>query len=140
MLVDLKARLDEPEVKLLFAAAMFADDNEVQTRLDRYKKEEQLQAWGIESEGDLIAVIGYQRVQDNTLEILHIAVSPDERGHGYGRGIILETIEREKPEVVIAETDEDAVDFYRNIGFMIESLGEKYPGVERFMCTFVTDF
>ena len=29
----------------------------------------------------------------------------------------------------------DAVEFYRKLGFSIESLGEKYPGVERFRCT-----
>ena len=34
-----------------------------------------------------------------------------------------------------AETHRDAVDFYKRLGFDIESLGEKYPGVERFWCT-----
>jgi ribosomal protein S18 acetylase RimI-like enzyme len=33
-----------------------------------------------------------------------------------------------------AETDGDAVGFYRRIGFGIESLGEKYPGRARFRC------
>ena len=35
---------------------------------------------------------------------------------------------------VIAETDKEAVIFYENYGFKITSLGEKYPGVERFQC------
>ena len=34
-----------------------------------------------------------------------------------------------------AETDIEAVDFYKKIGFQTVSLGEKYPGVERFKCT-----
>nr|WP_201024033.1 hypothetical protein [Paenibacillus sp. 32O-W] len=29
-----------------------------------------------------------------------------------------------------AETDKDAVDFYRKIGFHVTTLGEKYPGIE----------
>jgi hypothetical protein len=33
-----------------------------------------------------------------------------------------------------AETDADAVDFYRAIGFAVENLGERYPGVERRRC------
>jgi ribosomal protein S18 acetylase RimI-like enzyme len=33
-----------------------------------------------------------------------------------------------------AETDSEALAFYRRIGFRVESLGEKYPGVERFRC------
>lgn len=35
---------------------------------------------------------------------------------------------------LIAETDRDAVEFYRKYGFEIHSLGEKYPGVDRFHC------
>jgi hypothetical protein len=34
-----------------------------------------------------------------------------------------------------AETDSDAVGFYRSCGFTVLSLGEVYPGVERFRCT-----
>lgn len=30
----------------------------------------------------------------------------------------------------------ELVDFYRRIGFKIHSLGEKYPGLERFMCIY----
>lgn len=33
-----------------------------------------------------------------------------------------------------AETDDEAVEFYKKIGFQVKSLGEKYPGVERFYC------
>lgn len=34
-------------------------------------------------------------------------------------------------EGITAETDHDAIAFYRRYGFEIQSLGEKYPGVER---------
>lgn len=33
-----------------------------------------------------------------------------------------------------AETDLEAVDFYRKCGFTVATLGEKYPGVQRFSC------
>ena len=33
---------------------------------------------------------------------------------------------------IVAETDKDAVGFYSAIDFTITSLGENYPGVERF--------
>ncbi|WP_268921683.1 hypothetical protein [Metabacillus sediminilitoris] len=38
--------------------------------------------------------------------------------------------------MITAETDKEAVVFYRNYGFKITSLGEKYPGVERFLCEY----
>jgi len=33
-----------------------------------------------------------------------------------------------------AETDADAVSFYERCGFAITSLGERFPGIERFRC------
>ncbi|MNY68257.1 hypothetical protein D3C86_2059900 [compost metagenome] len=55
---------------------------------------------------------------------------------GFGRGMLLEIIEDMQPTRITAETDEEAVQFYRNVGFVISSLGEKYPGVERFQSTY----
>jgi ribosomal protein S18 acetylase RimI-like enzyme len=140
MLVELRPRLNEPLIQDLLAAAMFPDPDRIRNAIDQYRNDEQLKVLGYEKDSQVIGVIGYRLCPDNSMEILHIAISPDERGSGYGRGIILETIEKEKPKVVFAETDEEAVEFYRNIGFSIQSLGEKYPGVERFKCTFLTDY
>ena len=50
--------------------------------------------------------------------------------------MILEIMTLEKPERVVAETDEEAVDFYRSLGFVVHSLGEQYPGIERFRCVY----
>jgi len=43
-------------------------------------------------------------------------------------------IEKHSLSMISTETDQDAVNFYNKIGFSITSLGEKYPGVERFWC------
>jgi ribosomal protein S18 acetylase RimI-like enzyme len=64
----------------------------------------------------------------------HIAIRSDYRKQGIGRGMIYESIKMNRINKLIAETDKDAVNFYRNIGFEIMSLGEKYLGVERFRC------
>ena len=37
-------------------------------------------------------------------------------------------------DVSRGRTDDEAVEFYKKIGFQVKSLGEKYPGVERFCC------
>ncbi|MHB9057548.1 MAG: GNAT family N-acetyltransferase [Bacillota bacterium] len=68
------------------------------------------------------------------VEIRHLAVAPGRRGRGLGREMVFAL-----PTVctcldVVAETDHDAVGFYRRIGFSLESLGELYPGTERFRC------
>lgn len=64
-----------------------------------------------------------------------IAVKAAHRRAGVGRRLVQEAIARSDAAVVHAETDYDAVDFYSRLGFSITSLGEKYPGVERFACS-----
>jgi len=72
--------------------------------------------------------------------VLHLAVDPEARGAGLGRLLLLEAIERERPAVVVAEADEHAVEFFRRVGFVVESLGEAAHGEERFRCVFATDY
>jgi hypothetical protein len=38
--------------------------------------------------------------------------------------------------LLFAETDMDTVQFYKKYGSKIFSLGEKFPGVERFRCEY----
>ena len=70
----------------------------------------------------------------NRCEIKHIAVSRNARGNGIGSKMIQFICKKYKLEFISAETDKDAVEFYQRYGFKITSLGEKYPGVERFWC------
>ena len=72
--------------------------------------------------------------QKEEVELKHIAIKPNYRGKGIGKKMINEFIKTKKIVKIKAETDKNAVDFYKKIGFSITSLGEKYPGVERFEC------
>lgn len=83
----------------------------------------------------VLGIVGFKRERDSA-EILHIAVDEKKRNCGIGRKILDELLALENLVELIAETDHDAVEFYRRYGFTIQSLGEKYPGVERFHCRF----
>ncbi|OAO89065.1 hypothetical protein AXX17_ATUG04830 [Arabidopsis thaliana] len=98
-----------------------------------------LTLYGYKADDEIIGVVGSRLDENNVLEIRHIAVHPDERGKGYGRGIVLELLAKTNPDALVAETDDDGVNFYRAIGFTIESLGERFPGVERYRCTYETE-
>jgi predicted GNAT family acetyltransferase len=83
-------------------------------------------------DGSIVAaIIGLQIKPEETV-ILHIAVDQGMRGKGIGRTFLHEVMSLHKMTTLKAETDKDAVGFYRTCGFHIESLGELYPGVERF--------
>jgi GNAT superfamily N-acetyltransferase len=79
-----------------------------------------------------IGIAGYI-VRDNEIRLLHIATAHSARRIGVGR-LLLAAVCRAGPGTLplIAETDSDGLGFYTAAGFTIVSLGERYPGVERF--------
>ena len=79
-----------------------------------------------------IGVIGYSAAPDRTL-LLHLATDPVYRQRGIGTALIHWAQSRRPDIPLVAETDADAVRFYEKTGFTSTSLGEKYPGVERFL-------
>lgn len=89
----------------------------------------------MELEGEIVGCIGIEERPFNECEITHIAVASLHRGNGIGSKMI--EFVSDRYSLVSAETDADAVEFYRKYGFKIESVGEKYPGVERFLCEYI---
>jgi len=139
MLEPMKQRLNEEEIRELIGYAVFPDPERIEQTVARYQQEEQLQLFGAVEEDEVIGIVGFTMDEDQNLNLQHIAVRPENREQGYGRSIMLELIGLTNPKSIVAETDEDAADFYRNIGFTVFSLGEQYPGVERFRCEYVTE-
>jgi N-acetylglutamate synthase-like GNAT family acetyltransferase len=136
MLIPIKHRISEGSIQELLSYSIFPDPERVEQEINRYQSEPALELYGHEEDNDILGVVGFTMHPNLTLELRHIAVMPEVRGNGYGRGLILELIEVKQPSIIEAETDEDSVEFYRNVGFSIVSLGEKYPGVERFKCIY----
>ncbi|MFC3797694.1 GNAT family N-acetyltransferase [Cohnella sp. GCM10012308] len=137
MLVNVKDRLEQRPIYELLELSVFPDPDRLLKVLDEYKENPSLHLQGYEDNGEIIGIIGYESDEDRVAIIRHIAVHPDERGKGYGRGMVLHLLSAAEPERIEAETDEEAVNFYRSIGFAVHSLGEKYPGTERFRCVYV---
>jgi ribosomal protein S18 acetylase RimI-like enzyme len=139
MLIDIKPKIDDSNIQELIGLAVFPDPERINEAIDAYRNDQGLEIMGYKWVEQIIGIVGYRLNDNGILELRHIAVTPEEQGKGFGRGIILELLHLKDPKVITAETDEETVDFYRSIGFTIESLGEKYPGVERFKCTYETE-
>ena len=90
----------------------------------------------IEESGNFIAFVGIKILKENECEIKHIAVDPIERNRGLESYMINFICEKYNFKKITAETDFEAVNFYKNYGFTVTSLGEKYPGIERFKCEY----
>lgn len=136
MLLDIKPRLDEAEIQDLVELSIFPDPDNLERTITQYRTSDDVRIMGYESEGQIVGFVGFSIDSNERMTLRHIAVLPEARGAGFGRGMILELLHLFSPVAIEAETDEEAVHFYRSIGFRVESLGEKYPGTERFRCTY----
>lgn len=139
MLIDVKPRIASEEVRELLEYAVHGDEEELSQAVKQYAADSDFKLLAYEEEEQYIGIIGYRSGDNGVLELLHLAVHPEDRGMGYGRGIILDAMVLERPAVVLAVTDEDSADFFRSIGFQVTGF-TKYPGgPEYFRCTYETE-
>jgi ribosomal protein S18 acetylase RimI-like enzyme len=89
--------------------------------------------YGWMDDGNLIGCVGME-VRPEGATIRSLSVDASHRGRGVGRSMVEAALQRTPVPWFDAETDTDAVGFYERLGFTVVSLGERYPGVERFRC------
>ncbi len=128
----IQTSLIQPEVKTLLSYA--TSEKKVEREYQLYIESPDRELYGYYIDQDVVGCIGIAKGDAKHCEIKHIAVSLKYRGQGIGRDMIRYIEEHYSLSSIYAETDQDAVIFYKNLGFHITSLGEKYPGVERFAC------
>lgn len=132
--VDLGPRLQAPAVRDLLAYAVGCP---TPAKLDRVARQYALipaRLVGFELDGALVGCLGFEPIGAGHAVIRHIAVAAAARRHGVGRQMLDWLVATERLDRVTAETDRHGVGFYRRRGFQVTSLGERYPGVERFSC------
>jgi ribosomal protein S18 acetylase RimI-like enzyme len=138
-LINLKHYNDLSEVKRLISECMWADEERVNNEFKKYLEVESRELLGSFYKDELVGLIGVIHESIGVVELKHIAIKSNYRGKGIGRKMIHEYVKAKNIVTMKAETDKDAVGFYKKLGFSITSLGEKYPRVERFECIFLTD-
>jgi ribosomal protein S18 acetylase RimI-like enzyme len=134
VLVDLVPRFDD-EVRGLLSFSLFGPTEVEMCRVvEEYRSDPRLSLFGVERAGVLVALIGLELGACHEGIVRHLAVLPTDRRAGLGRAMIAAVRDRFGSEVLRAETDDDAVGFYQRCGFKVRSLGERYPGMGRFVC------
>ena len=139
-LVDLRPSLDTAEFRaLLLPLVGWRGESEFdQLRLERviqgYRSSSSLHVLGFESHSVPIAMSAIEIEGHGSGILRQIAVRPEWRRQGVGRALLHEAQLHLGLSSISAETDRSAVGFYERCGFCTSTLGEKYPGVERFLC------
>ncbi|AZK47855.1 GNAT family N-acetyltransferase [Paenibacillus lentus] len=139
MLIDVKSQVGNEEIRELLEYAVHGDDEELARTVQHYATETDCKLYAYQEEGQYIGIIGYRNVDGKSMELQHLAVHPEDRGMGYGRGILLDALVQENPDLLIVETDEESADFFRSIGFQVTGFTKFPGGPEYFRCVYETD-
>ncbi len=134
-MIDLKPQLDNSSVRELLSFCVGSSTpNKLETICEQYRSDKTRYLLGIEKNGQVIACLGIQIEQEHQAVIRCIAVMPTHRHQRIGEMLIKQASALFRLKSMTAETDIEAVGFYKYCGFEIISLGEVYPGTERFWC------
>lgn len=131
-LVDLKSRIADAALRQLFRLAISPRTN-IDDALGSYQADDEHRLAGYIDESDPIALVGFE-IDGDTAVIRHIATIGERQRSGIGRQLITDIRQVYNLGKLTAQTDNEAVEFYRRCSFTCTSLGELYPGVERFEC------
>jgi ribosomal protein S18 acetylase RimI-like enzyme len=132
-LIDVKSRIDEPEVQRVLALSMFqpTTPQAIERVVNRCRNSDNRQLWGIKDGVNILGVVEYYIHEDNIIYICNIAVTEQCRGYGIGR-FIIDTLQKKYKLTIELETDDDAIGFYLKCGFEVTSF-EKYD-TQRWKC------
>lgn len=135
-LVDVTTRLAEPALSAVLALSVGSPTPQKLADLNNlYGGEPSWFAYGCFAKGQILGISGLELGSRGTARLRHIAVRPESQRGGIGGWLIGQLIASHSLVELYAETHAGATQFYESRGFSVASLGELYPGVERFSCT-----
>ena len=133
--IPLTGRESDPAVSTIIRYAIGNPTPDKVNSVSRmYKEDPKCHLWGLSMHGRLVSVLGIEQISSTEIRIRHIATQAGKRNHGCASHLIRH-VYKDSIHTLWAETSQDAMGFYERNGFEIESIGEQWPGVERFRCT-----
>ncbi|WP_157451168.1 GNAT family N-acetyltransferase [Deinococcus puniceus] len=112
---------------------MFPDPQRVAAALTAYANDPTRLVFAWYVRGQPVSAAGIQ-VSENAAEVLHIGTAAQCRGQGYGRALLHGIRAHLGGMTLSADTDEQAVEFYRQSGFDVIPMPSVWGG-PRFRCT-----
>ncbi len=132
-IVDVKANLFDPEVLTLLKPSVYDPTPErLKSRAEKYSADKNTFAYACKKDGIYVGIVVF-RMENNTAEILDIAVNPKYRKKGIGKSLIDFILNQFPVDTITAETDDEAVEFYKRCGFNMIGFGMKCNN-KRYIC------
>lgn len=136
MIKNIKDILCTQEIYDIYSACMFEPNfDKFKIKAEQMQKDSSVSVYGYFSNEKIIGVISTQET-DKTVEIIGIAVHTKERHSGIGTKLI-DYVKDKSSKPIIAETDSDAVVFYKKYGFNIKEIivSKSNVSYSRHVCT-----
>ena len=105
-------------------------------KVDQYLNDNSVKIFACFEEDKILGVMVGSFIEQKKIEIIGIAVDASVRGKGVASYMINQVVNNYGLLSIYAETDNDAVGFYRNVGFSIVEFSETYGNetVIRYKC------
>ncbi|MBE5975649.1 GNAT family N-acetyltransferase [Lacrimispora xylanisolvens] len=134
--IDIKGSLHNRCIlDIIFLSQYLPTEEKLNHLAEMYESDANVFSFACNVNGITCGVIILKRLIKDEFEILSIATSPTVRNKGIASKLISFSIKALKCSILKAETDDDAIGFYRKYGFQLVSSEEKYPGTIRYLCT-----
>ncbi len=116
---DVKEIITEPDILKLLAPSVYNPTQErLLNRAKKYQEDENANIYAYKDNGEHKGIVIF-KIINNSATILDIAVKPEYQGHGIGSKLIDFIFNSFNVDSITAETDDDAIGFYKKYGFTV---------------------
>ena len=130
---DVKERLSDSAILDLLAPSVFNPTSEqLLSRAKKYQADDTVKVYAYSESGKYKGIVVFE-IKDNTAEILDIAVKPGCKGKGIGSRLIDYIFSKFQVNKITAETDDDAIGFYKTYGFTVAGTKDVFDN-KRYIC------
>ena len=130
---NVKASLFDYEILALMKPSVYDPSPErLKCRTEKYSADKNTFVYACKIDG-VYAGIVVLKTENDTAEILDIALKPEYRKHGIGKSLIDFIFTQFPIDTLTAETDDEAVEFYKRCGFNVIGFGMKCNN-KRYIC------
>ena len=132
-IIDVKESLCDKSVYSLLAPSVFNPTPErLLSRAEKYQADDTVKVYAYSENGEYKGIIVF-KIKEQTAEILDIAVILEYQGNGIGSRLIDYIFTRFAVNKITAETDDDAIGFYKKYGFTVGDITVKFDA-KRYTC------
>lgn len=132
---DVKAELLNEQIYNLLVPSVFnPTPQKLLLRAQEYFAADNIHAYAFLQDGEYVGIIIFE-IKDNIATINDFAVNDEYRNKGIGSKLVNCIVDKFNANIIIAETDDDAVGFYQKFGFEIREIESEYD-CKRYICKF----